>query len=163
YAAGAIVAWRIVWGFVGPDNARFSNFITGPQTSLRYLLGLLRGHSRRYLGHSPAGGAMIIALLLFIAATVITGLLADKDTENAAAASGPVVISQAYARDEGSASTSRGREKSESFVGELHDVLANITLGLVVFHLLGVALASFVHRENLVEAMITGKKRPDLS
>jgi cytochrome b len=73
YLAGAVVVVRVVWGFVGPQNARFVNFVHGPRMVFDYFVGLMRFSSKRYLGHSPAGGAMIVALLVMVAATAVTG------------------------------------------------------------------------------------------
>ena len=67
YAAAMLVVLRILWGFIGPEHARFVNFVRGPRIVIGYLAGLIRFSSPRYLGHSPAGGAMIIALLVMIA------------------------------------------------------------------------------------------------
>src|SRR4051794_20514965 len=75
YAALFLVAMRLVWGFVGSEHARFVNFVAGPKMVFDYLAGLVRFSSPRYLGHSPAGGAMIIALMLMIAVTTVTGLV----------------------------------------------------------------------------------------
>ena len=74
YMAAALVILRVLWGSVGPSHARFVSFITGPRTIFDYLAGLVRFSSKRYIGHSPAGGAMIVALLLMIAATAGTGM-----------------------------------------------------------------------------------------
>ena len=160
YIVGGIILWRLVWGVFGPRYARFSDFIKGPGESFRYLVSLFRGHVRRYVGHSPAGGAMVLALLVCIALTVVTGIIADQGYENAPARQG-VSLSQAFAEERNRPRAERPHEEHESAIGEAHAVLANVSLALIVFHVLGVALASFVHRENLVRAMVTGLKRTD--
>lgn len=164
YAAGAIVAWRILWGLVGPRYARFRDFAVWPRSALVYLIDLVSGRSRRYVGHSPAGGAMIIALLALIAVTVITGIIADEGYEqgNPPAVQAGVMVPGPVAgvgADGARPTAQAAKGEKESFIGEVHDALANITLFLVALHILGVLIASLVHRENLVLAMITGKKR----
>ena len=162
YAVGAIVVLRVLWGFVGPRYARFSDFMCGPIAALRYLVDLIAGRARRYVGHSPAGGAMLIALLAFLAATVATGVIAYGEAgKGPLAARGAIVVNAASAEEnEGrSAVGAEGPEGRNTAVGELHGALANITLALVILHVLGVGVASFAHRENLVAAMVTGKKR----
>ena len=75
---------------------------------------------------------------------------------------GGAVVTSAYANgDENGGAAKRGAEEKESVLGELHGTLANITLGLVILHILGVALASIVHRENLAAAMVSGRKRAE--
>lgn len=160
YIVGGIVVWRVLWGLIGPRLARFSDFVVWPRSALAYLFNLSTGRARRYLGHSPAGGTMVVALLAFLALTVVTGILAEQQvggTSSAQADAG--LVPQAHAGKQDQTTAGHKAEGGESFVGELHDSLANITLFLVVLHLIGVALASWVHRENLVWAMITGKKR----
>lgn len=167
YIVGLIVVLRVLWGFIGPERARFQNFVYGPMAAIRYLADLLRGRARRYLGHSPAGGAMVVLLLLSLAATVVTGLEAYGDRgKGPLAAVGTPLMATAYA-DEDVSGRLRGRdarrdgENGESAIGELHSVLANVTLALVILHVIGVGLASAVHHENLVRAMIDGRKRLD--
>lgn len=143
YVVGILVVLRVIWGFAGPGHARFSDFIYSPASSLRYLRDLIGFHAKRYLGHSPGGAAMVFTLLVFLAATVVTGLVVYGGDQQA----GP--LAGMFSKDTGEA------------VEEAHDVIANITLALVFFHLAGVALASFAHHENLVRAMITGLKRPN--
>jgi len=141
YVVGILVLARIIWGFVGTPHARFADFTYAPATALRYILDLLRFRGARYLGHSPGGGYMVVALLVFLAATVATGLVVYGGDQQA----GP--LAGMFTKDFG-----------ESFE-EVHEVIANITLALIFLHVSAVVLASFVHHENLVRAMVTGYKR----
>jgi cytochrome b len=164
YFVGGIVALRVVWGFVGPRYARFSDFVCGPLQALGYLKDLLLGRAQRYIGHSPAGGAMVIALLVCLAATVATGLVAYGEQGKGPLAARPATVSVAQANSKEAKRALRldaSTERSESVTGEVHGILANITLALVILHILGVGLASVVHRENLVVSMITGRKRTE--
>jgi len=121
-----------------------------------YFKDLLYGRARRYIGHSPAGGAMVIALLVCLAATVATGLIAYGEEGK-----GPLaVVMVTDANEAGSRALAERRGgETESTIGELHGLMANITVALVVAHIFGVVVASVVHKENLVLAMITGRKR----
>ena len=163
YIVGVLVLARIGWGFVGPRHARFADFVTDPVTAIRYLWDLLLARAKRYLGHSPAGGVMVIALLFFLAATVVTGLIQYAEEDGAGplaplyAQTSIAAPPQTLANDKGEGDERRG----ESALAEAHEVIANTTLGLVIFHILGVLLASFVHHENLARAMVTGRKRSD--
>jgi cytochrome b len=95
----------------------------------------------RYLGHSPGGGAMVTLLLFFVVATVVTGLIVYGGDQQA----GP--LAGMFTKETGEA------------MEEVHEVIANIALALIFVHVSAVILASFVHHENLVRAMITGYKR----
>ncbi len=171
YAVGGIVLLRFIWGFVGPQHARFTDFVFGPLTVWSYLLDLLSFGGKRYLGHSPAGGAMVLALLAGLAATVWSGLETYAIEENAgplAAAAAPTaspdsgvprIFLASRERNEEHERGERDENGEDGFWEEAHEILANFTLILVVLHIAGVALASLVHRENLVRAMINGKKR----
>jgi cytochrome b len=141
YVVGGLVVARVIWGFVGPAHARFSDFLYGPRETLRYLRDLMLFRAERHLGHSPGGGAMILLLLTLLAATVATGLVVYGGDQQAGPLAGMF-----------------SKEFGESFE-DVHEVLANITLALILAHVAAVVLASFVFRENLVRAMVTGYKR----
>lgn len=141
YAVGILVVARVIWGFVGSGHARFSDFAYSPAKWFAYLRDMTASRAKRYVGHSPGGAAMVFALLVCLAATVVTGLIVYGGEHQA----GP--LAGMFSKDTGEG------------VEEAHEIFANITLALVFFHLVGVAFASFAHRENLVRAMITGYKR----
>jgi len=131
YAAGGLVVVRVAWGFIGTPYARFSQFVRPPGTVLAYLKAILQGNEPRYVGHNPAGGAMIVVLMLAMVATAFTGWLLTTDAF-----------------------------WGVEWMQQVHHLLADGLVMLVAFHLTGVVLASYRHRENLVGAMISGRKRP---
>ncbi len=163
YAVGGLVLSRVVWGFAGPRHARFADFVCGPLAAWGYLADLIRFRARRHLGHSPAGGAMVLALLAGLALTVGTGLqlyAVEKHADPLATLAAPAPVGSATAAEEATGDgPGGGRENGASVWGGLHELLANLVLALVVLHVGGVALASVAHRENLVRAMVTGRKR----
>lgn len=170
YLIATVVIFRVVWGFIGPQHARFSDFVKGPGAVLGYLGGLTQGKSPRYVGHNPAGGAMAVALLACLAATVYTGMVVLAEEKHQGplapfyaqpAAASVSIIPEARADDDDHRSKdSRGKHGKESAMEETHEFFANLTLVLIGFHLIGVVSSSLAHRENLVQAMITGTKKP---
>ena len=130
YTIIVLVASRILWGFIGPKHARFSDFVATPSRVLQFLGENLRGTAPRSLGHNPAGGFMILALLGLIGAISATGYLLTTD----------------------------GYWGSHA-MKELHEAIAYALVPLAALHVGGVLWSSLAHRENLVLAMITGKKQ----
>jgi cytochrome b len=131
YLVLALILARIVWGFVGSRYALFSDFVHQPRVILRYMADMMRWRAQRYLGHNPAGGAMVIALLAILLALSITGIMMTTDAF-----------------------------WGVEWVDNLHAAASNLALVLVALHVGGVLFASIEHGENLVRAMITGFKRP---
>lgn len=129
WAVLAIVALRAVWGFVGPRHARFAEFVRPPGEVVAYARGLLDGTAPRHLGHNPLAGWMILALLAALVLTAGSGWLAQE---------------------------AGGRLGHD--LEELHEAAANGLLLLIGLHVLGVLAESWREGENLVRAMITGRK-----
>ena len=162
YALAVTVTLRILWGLVGPRRARFSDFVTGPGRVFAYLRDLLTGRAERHLGHSPEGGAMTVALLFALAVTALSGMatLAVEEGQGPLAgivtsASLPTWAEENYDHDEYGEHGAGGVEAFE----EIHEFAVKVTLLLILLHLSGVAWASRAHGENLVRAMIDGRKR----
>lgn len=147
YAVGVVVVLRIAWGLVGSKHARFVDFLYRPAEVVAYLRDLVSRRGKRYLGHSPAGGAMVVTLLIGLLAVTGTGLALYALHDHAGPLAGLV----------GSASTLAGG--GVRLWKEVHEVVANLVLALVALHVAGVLLASHVHHENLIKAMVTGRKR----
>jgi cytochrome b len=163
YAVAALIGFRIVWGFVGGRYARFAQFVRGPAATLSYVGDIAKGRERRFLGHNPAGAAMMVALLVTLSGTAFTRWLMEEPARAAAATHQLQLVAPALADDddgEGQAGRGDAEGKAEGPLEEVHETLANAMLLLIALHLGGVALASFRHRENLARAMVIGRKRP---
>lgn len=133
YATLVLIGIRLLWGFVGTHYARFRQFVKGPKRVVTYLADIAKGHEARYLGHNPAGAAMILALITCVLCVGVSGWLYTTDAF-----------------------------WGEEWLEALHEGLAVTLLVLVGLHVVGVIIASVRHRENLVLSMITGRKRaPD--
>jgi cytochrome b len=186
YTIIGLLCFRILWGFVGTQHARFADFIYSPDRIISYCKSLAQGNAEHYDGHNPAGGLMIIVMLLCLMATTYTGLkaygveghgpLADNTTLGTV-----TLVPSAYAdhddddddddeydrhhdragvaarklshRDEGDE-----EDDEEEFWEEIHEVFVNLMILLIIIHIAAVVVSSRLHGENLVRAMITGKK-----
>ena len=132
YAIAGLVAFRVVWGIVGSRHARFADFLYAPATVIAFLKDTIALRARRYVGHNPAGGIMVVALLVGLVAIIATGIMMTTDAF-----------------------------WGVPWVRHAHRLAVDLTLLLIVAHLAGVALASYEHGENLVKAMFTGRKRAE--
>lgn len=131
YAALALVVLRLLTGLFGPPADRFARFLAGPRATLSYAGQVFAGKEPRFLGHNPLGGWMIVALLAVTAGAGVTGWL--------------YTTNQFW---------------GVRWVAILHSSLADVLLFLVGFHIAGVVFTSVRQGENLVAAMLHGRKPP---
>ena len=173
YSITVLVFARLAWGFAGSKYARFSEFVQTPKKVMAYLKQIASGKPKRYIGHNPAGGAMVVAILVALIGTTFSGmkLLAIEEGEGPFAQSTTISLVQPAFADEDryedhdehedSAAEKSGHEPNEAdeeFWEEIHEFFINMMLLLIVLHLIGVVVASRQHGESLVKAMMTGKK-----
>jgi len=128
--AFALVAVRVVWGVLGPRFARFAQFVRSPRATWAYAGDVVRGRARRHLGHNPLGAWMVLALFFCVAGLAATGWLYSTD---------------AFWGDR--------------TVEQIHLDFAWAIVALAALHVAGVVVTGIVHRENLVAAMLHGRKR----
>lgn len=128
YTVLGLIAFRLVWGFVGTRYVRFAGLVRCVPYVVRYLAQLLKGHAWHYVGHNPAGVVAIAVLLLLGIASGVSGWAVYE-------------------------------EIGGDWLEELHKFTSNTMLAVVFVHIAGVLVASYQHGENLIVAMITGRKR----
>ena len=129
YLVMGLVAFRLVWGFAGTAHARFAQFVRPPGVVLRYLRDLACGRVTRHVGHNPAGAAMTLLLLALLTIGTISGWM--QLTE---------------------------RFFGVTWVELVHAYASNLVLVVAIVHVLGVLLMCALQKENLMRAMITGRK-----
>ncbi|MEZ5583343.1 MAG: cytochrome b/b6 domain-containing protein [Candidatus Competibacteraceae bacterium] len=131
YTVLGLLVFRLIWGFAGTRHARFADFVHAPGVVLAYLKDLPTRKAVRFIGHNPAGGAMIVALLISLAVTTLSGLAY-------------------YGADQWLGPLAGIMKNTDEFwieaLEEIHEVAANLTLFLAVVHVCGVLLESWLHR-----------------
>lgn len=144
YFALILVVFRVIWGFVGSSTARFGTWVAWPWHALSHGLELLRGRSRRYLGHNPLGGWMVIALLIFVAAQAISGLF-TVDSNG--------IFGGPFANLDFGDPT-----PAQKALSRWHRLGFYIFLGLVAVHVSVNVFYEAVKKDPLIQAMVTGSK-----
>lgn len=140
YTVLTLVLFRIGWGFLGSDTARFGHFLRSPLAALRHLRDLGRRELEPEVGHNPAGGWMVLVLLLLLLAQPLTGLFADSG----------------YG-DHGPLAKKVSAETSDWLTG-LHHRNFKLILAAAALHVLAVAGYALLKGQNLVRPMLTGRK-----
>lgn len=135
-AIAGLLIFRFAWGFAGGEHARFSSFFYPKGAIGAHIKELSSFHVERTLGHNPLGAVASLALMITVALIVLTGLFSAGEESVSGPFAGVI----------------------PGDIGEVHEILFRILQGLVVLHLAGVAVTSLASRENLVRAMITGRK-----
>jgi len=143
YTVLGLVLFRILWGWVGSETARFVHFIRGPGAVLAYVRAWLKPGYRATHGHNPLGGWSVAALLLTLAFQTITGLFSNDDI----AYEGPLY--RLVSKD------------TSDLISTLHASSFNVLLALVALHIVAIVLYRVKHRENLLKPMLTGDKVVD--
>lgn len=144
YVVFTLLAFRLLWGFVGGRWSRFASFLFTPAVTLRYLRGASRPGEWHEVGHSPSGALSVFALLLLLAAQVGSGLFADDEIANA----GPLVRFV-------SGST------SSLLTGWHKQWGQGLILALVALHVIAILVYRFKRGRDLVTPMLRGDKRLD--
>lgn len=158
WAGMALLLLRLIWGFVGPREARFASFPPNPMAALRHLGGLLRGKAPPYPSHNPAGALMAYALWACLGVITLTGLgmsgvspFAQADLEAAVAEGDWSVLLE----EDGEA---EGESPNGDVLEEVHEVAANLILILALLHVAGVAVESRAMRRNLLAPMLITRR-----
>ncbi len=159
YVVAGYVMFRLFWGIAGPKRARFETFLASPLAGLTYVADLVAGKAKRHVGHSPAGGLMVIALLFGLSGSAATGMAMENHVPVPAFVASWVPIEGNEAGEASEEMQAGEAGEDESPWEEVHELFANLVLALAIIHVAGVGLASIKHRENLVRAMVTGRKR----
>jgi cytochrome b len=140
YAILTLVIFRIVWGFVGGEYARFVAFVASPVAAFRYGVALMKRGANHVISHNPLGGWMVVVLLVLLALQAGLGLIGDDEI----ATTGP--LSRYVALETALSAMSWHRR-----IGDLLLILVGIHIVAVLFHV-------FVKKEGLIRAMISGRK-----
>jgi cytochrome b len=140
YATLTLLLFRLIWGFVGSDTARFSRFLKSPAAALRHLSHFRHREADREIGHNAAGGWMVLVMLALLGVQAGTGLFSNDDGNT----EGPLMHLV-------------NKEQSD-FLSKIHALNFNLILVAIVLHVLAIIAYAVLKRQNLVRPMLTGRK-----
>lgn len=141
YGVLALLVFRLWWGVAGGSTARFMHFLTGPKATLAHLRTLGRREPSAAAGHNALGAWSVVAMIAVMLVQVGLGLFA---TDIDGLESGP--LSHLIDFD------------ASRVAADLHEVTFRVLQALVALHLAAIAFYWIWKRQNLVGAMITGKR-----
>jgi cytochrome b len=159
----ALLLLRLIWGALGPAEARFSAFPPNPTAAVRHVKDLLHGRPRDYRSHNPAGALMVYAFWATLTVVIATGLVMTGGATPMQVASDKAAVASgdwsALIRESDSAKTDTALRHTAE---EIHEMAANLLLLLAVLHVAGVFVESRAMRRNLLAPMLLGKgkRRP---
>ncbi|HUZ63897.1 MAG TPA: cytochrome b/b6 domain-containing protein [Acetobacteraceae bacterium] len=136
----ALVLFRLLWGCFGSETARFTLFLARPKDAAAHLAHLLKPEPDTQVGHNPAGGWMVAAMLAVLLLQTLTGLYVQNDVAN----EGPL--------------TEHVPAAIANAITDLHGILWNVLLVLAALHVAAILLYATVKRHDLVRPMVTGRK-----
>lgn len=162
WLAMSMLVLRLVWGVLGPAEARFSAFPPNPGAALRHLGRLLRGRAEAYPSHNPAGALMVYAFWAALSVVIASGLyLTGGATPMQVAADQAAVASGDWSalitESKGDSPGTEDRRLRDT-AREVHQVAANLLLFLAALHVAGVVVESRAMRRNLVKPMVLGDR-----
>lgn len=143
YGVVALVVSRLLWGFIGTKYARFSNFFPTPKRIAHHLKSFGKPQDETHLGHNPLGALMMFALWGVIIGLGVSGYLMENE---------------AYIGNLYLGNLNIGGLMEEDWLEEVHEILANSLYLLVPVHIISAVVMGKLQKQNLVKAMITGKK-----
>lgn len=137
----ALLLFRVAWGFIGSETARFSRFLASPRAAIHHLAHLLHREQDGQIGHNPAGGWMVLLMLALLLGQTLTGILDNNDVADAGPLTGimPAMVA--------------------NLIDELHTLFWDALLAAVALHLLAIAVYAVAKGHNLLQPMLTGRKR----
>lgn len=143
YSIGCLLAFRLIWGFIGSYYSRFHSYPLKYKKAISHLKNMIQGKSASYTGHNPVGAWMIVGLLSCLSLLIITGMVVWGGQEN----HGPLAHLVGY--------------KVGDFSEDIHGIIANILMFAIAIHISGVFVETYFLKHPVINAMITGKKTTD--
>lgn len=135
-----LILFRVIWGVVGSEHARFAKFCCGPQKTWQYARTLFHKKTSHYSGHNPVGALSVILMLLLLGIQAATGLFSNDDV----LLEGPLAF--------------RVNKETSDFLTTIHKQSFNFLFALIIFHVAAVVFYLLHKKNNLITAMFTGRK-----